>query len=245
VSLDEMTDHVNASTVVPADPLTSGRDVSWAFLPGAGGGSTLWEPVARRFGGKVLTLPAVDSVPAMVDAVEATVRMMPGRRILVGNSLGAMVALELSQRVPVAGLMLVAAGWEFPVSEELIRRVETRGHLAFAESARRCVSPGAPPEQLAAVIEDFESRAAGTMAAHLRAIRDYEPRIDRATPLPVTLVLRGGHDRSVTLRDHLELAERTGGALIPLGSAAHMPFVDHGDEVAAWLERLRAFVEAR
>jgi pimeloyl-ACP methyl ester carboxylesterase len=58
-------------------------------------------------------------------------------------------------------------------------------------------------------------------------------------------VLRGGHDRSVTLRDHVELAERTGGALVPLGSAAHMPFVDHGDEVAAWLERLRAFVVAR
>lgn len=245
MTLDEMTDHHRSASVMQANPATSAPEVSWAFLPGAGGGSTLWEPVAQRFGGRVLTLPAVDSVPKLADAVEATVRMMPGRRILVGNSLGAMVALELAQRVPVAGLVLVAAGWEFPVSEELIRRVETRGHLVFAESARRCVSPDASPEHLAAVIEDFQTRTAGTMAAHLRAIRDYEPRLDGATPRPVTLVLRGGHDRSVTLRDHVELAERTGGALVPLGSAAHMPFVDHGDEVAAWLERLRAFVVAR
>ena len=35
----------------------------------------------------------------------------------------------------------------------------------------------------------------------------------------------------MSLRDHVELAERTGGALIPVGSAAHMPFVDHGEEV--------------
>jgi pimeloyl-ACP methyl ester carboxylesterase len=214
---------------------------SWAFFPGAGGGSTLWQPVAKEFGGTVTALPALDSVPAIADTLEASIRRMPAPRFLVGNSLGALVALELAQRVPVAGLMLVAAGWEFPVSSELIRRVDMRGRQAFAESARRCVRPGSPPERVASVVADFESREDGTMSRHLRAIRSHRPWIDPSVRQPATLVLRGGFDRSVSLDDHLELAERTGGALIPLGSAGHMPFVDHAEEVIRWLERLELF----
>jgi pimeloyl-ACP methyl ester carboxylesterase len=213
---------------------------SWAFLPGAGGGATLWQPVAEEFGGTVTALPALDSVHAIADRLEPSIRIMPGPRILVGNSLGALVALELAQRLPVAGLMLVAAGWDFPVSTELIRRVEARGRQAFAESARRCVSPGSPIEAVATVVADFESREAGTMSRHLRAIRDHRPRIDGTIPQPTTLVLRGGFDRSVSLDDHLALAERTGGALIPVSSAGHMPFVDHAEEVIRWLRRLEA-----
>jgi pimeloyl-ACP methyl ester carboxylesterase len=231
-----------------ADPINDGfatdgrRAGSWAFFPGAGGGPTLWRPVAKRFGGTVMTLPDLDSVPAMADALEASVRRMPAPRILVGNSLGALVALECAQRVPVAGLMLIAVGWEFPVSEELIRRVDAKGTAMFPEVARRCIGPRLRPEHLAAVVADFESRREGTMARHLRAIRDHEPRIDRTVEQPATLVLRGGFDRSVSLRDHLELTERIGGAFVPVGAAAHMPFVDHVEEVVQWLERLYAVV---
>ncbi|TQC50796.1 alpha/beta hydrolase [Rhodococcus sp. WS4] len=215
------------------------RTASWAFFPGAGGGSTLWQPIAERFGGTVSALPALESVTEIADALETSILLMPVPRILVGNSLGALVALEIAQRVPVAGLMMLAAGWDFPVSDELIQRVDTGGRPVFAESARRCVSPGAPSEQCDAVIADFETREEGTMARHLRAIRDHQPRITSG-PQPLTLVLRGGFDRSVSLRDHVELTERTGGALIPLGSAAHMPFVDHEEEVVRWLQRLQA-----
>ncbi|XVQ11048.1 alpha/beta fold hydrolase [Spirillospora sp. CA-255316] len=230
------------------DPFNGGfarsgrRAASWVFFPGAGGGSTLWRPVANRFGGTVMALPELESVSGMADALEASLLRMPAPRILVGNSLGALVALECAQRVPVAGLMLLAAGWEFPVSKELIHRVDSKGAAIFPEVARRCVGPDVRPEHLAAVVADFESRTAGTMARHLRAIRDHEPRIDRAVPQPPTLVLGGGFDRSVSLRDHLELTERTGGAFVPVGTAAHMPFVDHVEEVVRWLERLHAVV---
>lgn len=215
---------------------------SWVFLHGAGGGTTLWQPIADHLGGTVLELPPLSSIDTLADALEASVWAMPGPRILVGNSLGALVALELAQRVPVAGLMLIAAGWEFPVSEELIRRVESGASSVFRESARRCVKRDAPMDQVDAVVSDFETRPAGTMAEHLRAIRDHEPRIDHAVEQPTTFVVRGSHDRSVSLRDHLELAERTGGALVPLATAAHMPFVDHSEEVVRWLRRLEAMV---
>jgi len=237
VSIDELADRVDGAVAG-----SCGRAASFAFFPGAGGGSTLWQPVAERFGGMVTALPALNSVRAIVDELEPSLLLLPAPRILVGNSLGAMVALEAAQRMPVAGLMLIAAGWEFPVSDELIRRVDTRGRLAFPESARRCVSPSGSPDLVSAVIADFESRPEGTMARHLRAIRDHQPWIDADVVQPTTLVLGGSHDRSVSLRDHIELAERTGGAFVPLESAAHMPFVDHGEEVTRWLERLQALV---
>ncbi|GAA2448172.1 hypothetical protein GCM10010191_76960 [Actinomadura vinacea] len=230
------------------DPLNEGfagngrRTASWAFFPGAGGGSTLWRPVAKRFDGTVMALPELESVAEMADALEASLLRMPAPRILVGNSLGALVALECAQRLPVAGLMLLAAGWEFPVSKELIQRVDAKGAAIFPEVARRCVGPDLRPEHLAAVVADFESRREGTMARHLRAIRDHEPRIDLAVAQPTTLVLGGRFDRSVALRDHLELTERTGGAFVPVRTAAHMPFVDHVEEVVRWLERLQAVV---
>ncbi|AGP54072.1 alpha/beta fold hydrolase [Streptomyces rapamycinicus] len=238
MSIDEATDLIHDGLARDG----RGATVSWAFLPGAGGGATLWQPVAKRFSGMVSALPDVESVPAMADALEASLLLMPAPRVLVGNSLGALVALECAQRMPVAGLMLLAAGWEFPVSEELIKRVDTKGAAMFAETARRCVGPDSEPEHLRAVVADFESREAGTMARHLRAIRDHRPRIDPAVAQPMTLVLRGGFDRSVSLRDHIALTERTGGALVPVGSAAHMPFVDHAEEVVRWLEHLRAIV---
>lgn len=219
--------------------------VSAVFFPGAGGGATLWKPVAERFGGIVMPLPAVESIREMADSVEPSVRLLPEPRILVGNSLGAMVALEIAQRLPVAGLMLIAAGWEFPVSEELIRRVDTRGRHVFTETARRCVNPDAAVEHAQAVVADFESREDGTMVRHLRAIRDHQPWIDTHVRQPTTFVLRGGLDRSVSLRDHIELAERTGGALVPVASAAHMPFVDHSEEVTQWLTRLQTLALAR
>ncbi len=232
-----MADRIERTVAGVAD-----RKASFAFLPGAGGGSALWQPLAERFGGTVTALPALESVDAIVDELEPTLLAMPGPRILVGNSLGAMVALAAAQRVPVAGLMLIAAGWDFPVAEELIRRVDAKGREAFPASARRCVSPSGSSEQVAAVVADFESREQGTMSRHLRAIRDHRPWINAEVTQPTTLVLRGSLDRSVSLRDHVELAERTSGALVPVGSAAHMPFVDHGEEVARWLDRLQAFV---
>lgn len=233
-----MTLDTSERTASPASVDADAETASWAFFHGAGGGTTLWQPFADRFGGSVLALPPLDSISALAAAAEPHVRRMAAPRILVGNSLGALVALDLAQRVPVAGLMLIAAGWRFPVSDELIRRVDSGGSAVFRESARRCVSRDSPEVHIDTVVADFESRDRGTMAQHLRAIRDHEPRVDPGRNQPTTFVLRGGYDRSVSLDDHVELAARTGGALIPVNSAAHMPFVDHQQEVTRWLRCL-------
>ena len=214
------------------------------FLPGAGGDASLWEPLAARFGGRVVPLPRARSVAAIADELSAEALAAPEPPVLAGNSLGALVALELARRRPVAGLLLLAAGWEFPVADSVLAAAAAATPMTYARIADRCLGgPTAPPELLAAIERDFASREPGTLADHLTAIRD-QPRRDPGPQPPTTILLRGGRDRSVSLEDQVELAARLGAALVQIPEAAHMPFVDHPDEVGLWLERLLAIVAA-
>ena len=211
------------------------------FLPGAGGGASLWGPLAARFGGRVAPLPRARSVATIADELAAEVAGASEPPLLVGNSLGALVALELARRAPVAGLFLLAAGWEFPVADSVLTAAEGATPRTYARIADRCLAPTADPELLAAVEADFADREPGTLADHLVAIRDHH-QPDPGPQAPPTMLIAGGRDRSVTMRDQVELAGRLGAMFVQIPESAHMPFVDHREEVALWLERLLAIV---
>jgi len=213
------------------------------FLPGAGGGASLWAPLAARFDGRVVPLPRARSVAAIADQVAGELGRAPEPPLLVGNSLGALVAIELARRDPVAGLFLLAAGWEFPVADSVLSAAEGATARTFARIADRCLAPTADPDLLVAVQRDFADREPGTLADHLTAIRDHTAS-DPGPQQPPTMLIAGGRDRSVTLRDQVELAGRLGAMFVQIPESAHMPFVDHREEVALWLERLLAIVAA-
>ena len=213
------------------------------FLPGAGGGASLWEPLAARFGGRAVPLPRARSVAAIADRLAAEVFDGPEPPLLVGNSLGALVALELARRGPVAGLLLLAAGWEFPVADSVLAAAEGATSTTFARIADRCLGPTADPELLVAVQRDFAGREPGVLVDHLAAIRDHSRPTPGSQP-PPTMLIGGGRDRSVALADQVELAGRLGAMFVQIADAAHMPFVDHREEVALWLERLLTIVRA-
>jgi pimeloyl-ACP methyl ester carboxylesterase len=213
------------------------------FLPGAGGGASLWAPLATRFGGRVVPLPRARSVATIADALSAEVVDAREPPLLVGNSLGALVAIELARRAPVAGLFLLAAGWEFPVADSVLAAAEgaTARARTYARIADRCLAPTADSDLLAAVAADFAGREPGTLADHLVAIRDHQ-QPDLGPQAPPTMLIAGGRDRSVTLRDQVELAGHLKAMFVQIPESAHMPFVDHREEVALWLERLLAIV---
>ena len=99
----------------------SSSPVAYAVLPGAGSAGLVWQRAAARLGrATVLPLPDEPDVPAMAAALEDRVRRLSAGPVLVGSSLGALVAIELARRVRAAALVLIAAGFGIKVSRRVL-----------------------------------------------------------------------------------------------------------------------------
>lgn len=104
------------------------------FLPGLHGDAQTWAPVLRALPDDLtataLDLPAVADLDALADEVADQV---PSGSVLVGHSLGAVVAMHLAERHPslLAGLVLVTA----PVSAEDPKSAAARADRAAGLSA--------------------------------------------------------------------------------------------------------------
>lgn len=91
------------------------------FLPGLHGDGQMWAPVLRALPddltARALELPAVADLDALADAVA---EQAPSGSVVVGHSLGGVVAMHIAERHPsrLAGLVLVTApvGTEDPDS---------------------------------------------------------------------------------------------------------------------------------
>ena len=75
-----------------------------------------------------------------------------------------------------------------------------------------------------ASVADYEAGGHGRHIRQVRAMAAYQPQAP-ADP-PPTVVLWGVHDSAVPLEDHVELALRCRGAVVPIEDAAHVPFFE-------------------
>ena len=208
-----------------------------AVLPGAGSAGLVWQEAASALGARVLPLPDLDSVPAMA---EALLPSLQGRPVLVGASAGALVALEVARRRPVAALVLVAAGFGIEVGDAFLSWVREAPADLFPKMARASIADRSNASALAAAVADFEARGADVSYRHLCALRAYRP--EPLPDPPPTAVLWGVLDHSVPLADHAELAAQCRGVLIPIPGAGHMPFLEQPEETVRWI---RSFLEWR
>ena len=212
---------------------------SLVVIPGAGSAGLTWAKAAAMLGAKVMPVPDAAGVPAMAEALLPEIRKLPEPRVLIGASLGAMVALEVARRLPVAGLVLLASGWGIAVGDSFLEWVREGPADLFAKMARTSVAERDDPERIAGAVRDFEARGQAVVARHLEALGEYRPApFDRPPP---TLVIWGEKDRSVPLADHAELALRMRGMLAPVAGAAHKPFYDQPE---ATVSRIRWWLEA-
>jgi pimeloyl-ACP methyl ester carboxylesterase len=208
--------------------------VSYTVLPGAGSAGLVWAPAAARLAGAVvLPLPDEPDVTAMAAALAGRVGQRPGRRILVGSSLGALVAIEIARSVRVSALVLIAAGFGITVGRPILRRIAASPPGLLAALARGLVADPADRASVDLITRDFEARGQPLLLRHMRVLAAHRPQ-PLAAP-PPTLVLCGARDPGVPLAGHAELALRCAGLLVPIAGAGHLPYLERPEETVRWI----------
>ena len=218
--------------------------VNYLVIPGAGSSGLVWEEAAELLEAPIIPVPDAPNVAAMAAAVEPAVAAVPRPRVLIGTSLGAMVALEVARRVEVDALVLVAAGFGITVADSALEWVAANPPDLLVKMSRIGVADRDDERVTAIRLEDFERRGQPVLLRHLTALGAYRP--EPLEDPPPTIVIWGEHDRSVPLADHAELAVRCRGVLVPISDAGHAPFLEQPERVVAAIRRFagRAALEA-
>jgi pimeloyl-ACP methyl ester carboxylesterase len=206
---------------------------SYALITGAGSAGLTWaELQAELDGALVLPVPDEPDVPAMAAALRGPIEELEEQRVIVAASLGAMVALEVARATHVDGLVLIAAGFGIAVSDALLRWVAAAPPDLLYKVAKASLADRENRALIEAYADDLAARGTPVLHRHLQALAAYRPK-----PLsdpPPTLVLWGEHDHSVPLSDHVELALRCDGVVVPVRDAGHAPFFERPRAVARW-----------
>jgi pimeloyl-ACP methyl ester carboxylesterase len=75
---------------------------------------------------------------------------------------------------------------------------------------------------------------------HLRVLAAYRPEpLDNP---PTTIVLWGPLDRSVPLEDHVALAMKMKGLLVPVDGSGHAPFLERPEVTTMWIRLAMALI---
>lgn len=240
---------------------------SLVFLPGLHGDAQTWVPVLRALPDHLvataLDLPAVPDLDALVDEVAG--QIAPGS-VVVGHSLGGVVAMNLTERHPslLAGLVLVTAPVGAEESQDAEARVARASDLsleAYEETAL---------DGMEAVYYGDRGHDPQVRAERLRAARVYGParfaahsvalgaRPDRSSfpaqaPCPV-LIVGASHDQVVPTEWQRRWAEGNGAGggyvtYVEIPETGHMLPVEAPERLAQalteWVDTLRGFSTRR
>jgi pimeloyl-ACP methyl ester carboxylesterase len=219
-------------------------DPSYAVLPGSGSAGLVWERAASELGhARIFPLPDERDVAAMSAALLGGIEAMPRPLVLVGSSLGALVALELADRTPVDGLVLIAAGFGIDVHPSVLRRIAASPPGLLRAMARGVVAD-ATDESVTGLIErDFEVRGQEVLLRHMTVLAGHRarPPVDP----PPTVVVWGSQDPGVPLAAHAELALQCGGVLVPVARAGHLPYLEQAEVTVRWIRAAMRLTELK
>jgi pimeloyl-ACP methyl ester carboxylesterase len=208
---------------------------SYVVIAGAGSAGLTWGEVAGELGAVVLPIPDEPSAPAMAAALEAAIADLPAPRVLIGASMGAIVALEVARSVSVDALVLAAAGYGIEVSDRLLDWMIGNPPNLFEKMATICLADREDTARRDAIVEDYIAGGHDVHVRHLQALAGYRP--EPLEDPPPTIVLWGMQDPAVPLEGHIELAEVCRGALVPIAGAAHVPFLEQPRVTLEWIRR--------
>ena len=231
---------------------------SLVFIHGAGGSATLWLDVFRHFERSrqvlALDLPGhgqsepwhdvvdADRIRRYADAVEfACAQLQVERAILIGHSMGGLVALAASAAFParVAGLVLIASAPGLNPSQEMLATFAEKReeHVELMESL--AWSPATSRETIDRWSRTTMSADPELTIADLRACGAF----DAATVLQPTLLIGGQDDRLCSPRFMAKgTAQLPAGELLVVPDAGHYVWLEQPDIAIAAIERFVSFV---
>ncbi|HVM68493.1 MAG TPA: alpha/beta hydrolase [Gaiellaceae bacterium] len=199
------------------------------LLHGLGVGQRYFEPLARELGGAPLR-PDLRRPEPMGELAARVERLLDGPALLVANSMGCQVAVEVAVRRPqlVRGLVLVGP------------TVDPRARSFARQLARLLATAWYEPLRLVAivVVDYFTLGPIDTLRQARHALA--HPIEERLPGVQApTVVVRGAHDRLCPEPWARAAVERLPEAsLVTVAGAGHAAHFSHPGEVAAVVRRL-------
>jgi len=231
------------------------------FIHGVGSTAEIWDAQLDAFASRArcgaLELrgngAVPDPAPAAItregyalDAIAALDALQAERAVIVGCSLGGVVAFELARRIPerLAGLVFVGSFAKYPDTEAYVARilaaVEAAGDMA-AFARARTMQLGLPPQRERETIEQMARKSRSSYEAATRATWTGDYRRDLAAICVPTLVMVGERDSVAPRALSEEIAAGIPGArFVELAAAGH---VANADAPEAFNAELRAFLD--
>lgn len=253
-------------TALPAFTEQGQGPATVLLLHGIGGGQAIWRdtlPALAAAGWRAAAMdfpgygasPGSPTLDAMVAAVQELVAALGAQRtVLLGHSMGGMVAQELLARAPgcVQGLILACTSAAFGKSDGdwqarflAERLAPLDAGLGMPGMARRLVpsmlSASAPPAASELAIQVMSDVPEASYRVALRAIAAF----DRRAALPLldlpTLCLAGEHDRTAPPDVMQRMAQRIpGGEYRCLADAGHIANIE---QPTAFLAAVLSFLQ--
>ncbi len=231
------------------------------FIHGVGSTAEIWDTQLFAFASRARCAAlelrgngaVPDPAPAAItragyalDAVAALDAMNAEKAVIVGCSLGGVVAFELARRVPerLAALVFVGSFARYPDAEAYVERilaaVEAAGDMATFARART-MQLGLPPQRERETIEQMARKSRASYEAATRATWTGDYRADLGSIRVPTLVVVGERDSVAPRALSEEIAAGVPSAsLVEIRDAGH---VANADAPAAFDACLHAFLD--
>jgi 3-oxoadipate enol-lactonase len=253
---------VIAGARLAAPSSSTPRDRALVFVHGVGSTAAIWDPQLETFGDDWLCAAVElrgngtrkpDSDPLLVtragfaeDVLGVADALGAERFVLVGCSLGGVVAFELWRRARrrIASMVLLGTFARYPSGERYAEQIVTEARAAgdmrvFGEL--RAAKLGLPPHRLRETVEQYACKSIDCFVAATRATWTGDYRDLLSTIDVPALVAYGERDAIAPLPLAEEIASAVRGAeLAMIAGAGH---VANADDPVAFNALLRAFLE--
>jgi pimeloyl-ACP methyl ester carboxylesterase len=197
------------------------------LLPGVGEDDSLWEDLLPDFHGPVQLQRADGS--SIKERARRVVETLSAPTLLVGHSMGGLIALRAAEIAPEACLcvVLISTGHPVEVNPKIYAALESDppAAVAFLAAAAAGGKPGALDERQEEIAERFArmagNRRPAALARDLRACEEFTPIPDpRRLAVPIVSVW-GMTDRMIRPAAMQDLARRLGASEMPLEGVGH------------------------